>query len=192
LNLSDALGMVFRKSPVLRVRRAMQSANEIGLETNAQEIELQIISGGNPERVIEAAGLCRDLGIKCEFKRLLYIDLAGKDPVEIVKNSLVPKRYTFSKFSPRLQEEISGFTKSGDFVKAKVTIIYSPPIGFEESYAPDFLHERLAVKTGLIIFQSPNAKDLSLRKEEHGVVLLSLARTHLESTQKCEVDFQLE
>jgi uncharacterized protein YqfA (UPF0365 family) len=87
----DLVGMRLRKvSPVLIVRN-MITATKAGLTIDQGKLEAHYLAGGNVTKVINALISADKANLGLTFERATAIDLAGRDVLEAVKMSVVPK-----------------------------------------------------------------------------------------------------
>jgi len=88
---SDLVGMRLRKvSPHIIVRNLIAST-KAGLHLNASELEAHYLAGGNVTNVTNALISANKANLPLTFEKAAAIDLAGRDVLEAVKMSVVPK-----------------------------------------------------------------------------------------------------
>ena len=88
---SDLVGMRLRKvSPHIIVRNLI-AATKAGLHLNASELEAHYLAGGNVTNVTNALISANKANLPLTFEKAAAIDLAGRDVLEAVKMSVVPK-----------------------------------------------------------------------------------------------------
>ncbi len=88
---SDLVGMRLRKvSPHVIVRNLIAST-KAGLHLNASELEAHYLAGGNVRNVTNALISANKANLPLTFEKAAAIDLAGRDVLEAVKMSVVPK-----------------------------------------------------------------------------------------------------
>jgi len=88
---SDLVGMRLRKvSPHVIVRNLIAST-KAGLKLNASELEAHYLAGGNVTNVTNALISANKANLPLTFEKAAAIDLAGRDVLEAVKMSVVPK-----------------------------------------------------------------------------------------------------
>jgi uncharacterized protein YqfA (UPF0365 family) len=88
---SDLVGMRLRKvSPHVIVRNLIAST-KAGLHLNASELEAHYLAGGNVAKVTTALISANKANLPLTFEKAAAIDLAGRDVLEAVKMSVVPK-----------------------------------------------------------------------------------------------------
>ncbi len=88
---SDLVGMRLRKvSPHVIVRNLIAST-KAGLHLNASELEAHYLAGGNVTNVTNALISANKANLPLDFEKAAAIDLAGRDVLEAVKMSVVPK-----------------------------------------------------------------------------------------------------
>lgn len=91
VGLATLIGMRFRRVPPAVVVTARISAVKAGLEISSNDLEAHYLAGGNVPRVVNALISADKANIEMPFKRAAAIDLAGRDVLEAVKMSVIPK-----------------------------------------------------------------------------------------------------
>jgi uncharacterized protein YqfA (UPF0365 family) len=90
--LLTLIGMRFRRVPPSTIVTARISAVKAGLTTiSIDDLEAHFLAGGNVVRVVNALISADKANIEMPFKRAAAIDLAGRDVLEAVKMSVIPK-----------------------------------------------------------------------------------------------------
>jgi len=87
----DLIGMRLRKVPPVLVVRNMITATKAGLTIEQAKLEAHYLAGGNITKVINALISADKANLGLTFERATAIDLAGRDVLEAVKMSVVPK-----------------------------------------------------------------------------------------------------
>ncbi len=87
----DLIGMRLRRVPPSIIVEGMISSTKAGLEINMGKLEAHFLAGGNVKRVIDALISADKANIQLPFERAAAIDLAGRDVLEAVKMSVLPK-----------------------------------------------------------------------------------------------------
>lgn len=87
----DLVGMRLRKVPPVLIVRNMITATKAGLTIDQGKLEAHYLAGGNVTKVINALVSADKANIGLSFERATAIDLAGRDVLEAVKMSVVPK-----------------------------------------------------------------------------------------------------
>ncbi|HHX20627.1 MAG TPA: flotillin-like protein FloA [Clostridiales bacterium] len=91
LTILTLIGMRLRRiSPHLLVD-ALITANKAGLDVSINQLEKHFLAGGNIERVVKALISAQQAGISLTFDQTCAIDLAGRDVLEAVQMSVIPK-----------------------------------------------------------------------------------------------------
>jgi uncharacterized protein YqfA (UPF0365 family) len=85
------IGMRFRRVPPGTVVNARISAVKAGLDVSINDLEAHYLAGGNVVRVVNALISADKANIVMPFKRAAAIDLAGRDVLDAVKMSVIPK-----------------------------------------------------------------------------------------------------
>jgi uncharacterized protein YqfA (UPF0365 family) len=64
ITIGDMLGMLLRKSPVGRIRRALRAADEAGLSLTPAQIEAHALAGGHIEATVAALARARQAEVE--------------------------------------------------------------------------------------------------------------------------------
>lgn len=91
VKMSRLIGMRFRRISPQKIVNAYIQANKAGLDVTTDMLENHYLSGGNVERVVNALISAKQAGINLSFQTARAIDLAGRDVLQAVKMSVVPK-----------------------------------------------------------------------------------------------------
>ncbi len=95
MGLITLIGMRLRRVPPGTVITARISAVKAGLDIPLNDLfndlEAHYLAGGNVVRVVNAMISADKANIPLTFKRAAAIDLAGRDVLEAVKMSVIPK-----------------------------------------------------------------------------------------------------
>lgn len=91
IGLFALVGMRLRRVPPGIVITARISAVKAGLDLSTNDLEAHYLAGGNVVRVVNALISADKANIPMTFKRAAAIDLAGRDVLEAVKMSVIPK-----------------------------------------------------------------------------------------------------
>jgi len=87
----DLVGMRLRKvSPQVIVRNLI-SATKAGIDVDLSLLEAHYLAGGNPTTVVNALISANKANLDLGFEKAAAIDLAGRDVLEAVKMSVLPK-----------------------------------------------------------------------------------------------------
>lgn len=87
----DLIGMRLRRVPPSIIIDSMIAATKAGLEVEQGKFEAHYLAGGNVKRVVNALISADKANIDLPFERAAAIDLAGRDVLEAVKMSVLPK-----------------------------------------------------------------------------------------------------
>ena len=87
----DLMGMRFRKIPPQIIVRSMITATKAGIILEVGKLEAHYLAGGNVEKVVMALVSADKAQLGLTFERATAIDLAGRDVLEAVKMSVIPK-----------------------------------------------------------------------------------------------------
>ncbi len=91
VGLLTLVGMRLRRVPPGTVITARISAVKAGLSVSLNDLEAHYLAGGSVARVLNALISADKANIPLPFKRAAAIDLAGRDIVEAVRMSVIPK-----------------------------------------------------------------------------------------------------
>jgi uncharacterized protein YqfA (UPF0365 family) len=91
VGLFTLIGMRLRRIPPNTVITARISAVKAGLDLSVNDLEAHFLAGGNVVRLVNAMISADKANIPLPFQRAAAIDLAGRDVLEAVKMSVLPK-----------------------------------------------------------------------------------------------------
>nr|WP_272417070.1 flotillin-like protein FloA [Polyangium jinanense] len=91
VGLSSLIGMRFRRVPPGVIVNGRISAVKAGLDVSTNDLEAHYLAGGNVTRVVNALISADKANIHLPLKRAAAIDLAGRDVLDAVKMSVLPK-----------------------------------------------------------------------------------------------------
>lgn len=114
LTIIMLIGMRLRRISPHRLVDALITATKAGLNINLNQLEKHFLAGGNVERVVKALISAQQAGIKLPFEQACAIDLAGRDVLEAVRMSVIPKVIE----SP----SVAAVAKDGIEVRAKARV----------------------------------------------------------------------
>ncbi len=89
--IRDLIGMRLRKIPPHIIVRNMITATKAGIPIEVGKLEAHYLAGGNVEKVVNALVSADKARLGLTFERATAIDLAGRDVLEAVKMSVLPK-----------------------------------------------------------------------------------------------------
>jgi len=87
----DLVGMRLRKIPPNVIVRALITATKAGIPLESGKLEAHYLAGGNVDKVVMALVSADKANLGLAFERATAIDLAGRDVLEAVKMSVIPK-----------------------------------------------------------------------------------------------------
>jgi len=114
VGLFTLVGMRLRRVLPAKIIRPKIKASKAGLDVTINELESHYLAGGNVDRVIDALIAAGKAEITLTLKRATAIDLAGRNVLEAVKMSVIPKVIE----TPL----IAAIAKNGIEVKAKAKV----------------------------------------------------------------------
>lgn len=91
VSILTLIGMRLRRVPPAMVVTSRISAVKAGLDIPLNDLEAHYLAGGNVQKTVNALISADKAGILMTFKRAAAIDLAGRDVLEAVKMSVIPK-----------------------------------------------------------------------------------------------------
>jgi len=87
----DLIGMRLRKVPPSIIIKSMIAATKAGITVYQGKLEAHYLAGGNVIKVVNALISADKANLGLSFERAAAIDLAGRDVLEAVKMSVLPK-----------------------------------------------------------------------------------------------------
>jgi uncharacterized protein YqfA (UPF0365 family) len=87
----DLVGMRLRKIPPYIIVRSLITASKAGIPLETGKLEAHYLAGGHVEKVVNALVSADKANLGLTFERATAIDLAGRDVLEAVKMSVIPK-----------------------------------------------------------------------------------------------------
>jgi uncharacterized protein YqfA (UPF0365 family) len=87
----DLIGMRLRRVPPTVIVNSMITATKAGIIVEQGKLEAHFLAGGNVPRVINALISADKANLGLSFERAAAIDLAGRDVLEAVNMSVLPK-----------------------------------------------------------------------------------------------------
>ena len=91
VKIISLVGMRFRRISPQKIVNAYIKARKAGLDITTDMLETHFLAGGNIERVINALISARQACISLSFTTACAIDLAGRNVLEAVQMSVLPK-----------------------------------------------------------------------------------------------------
>lgn len=91
VSLFSLVGMRLRRVPPSLIVTQLIAATKAGLNVNTNALEAHYLAGGNVRDLINALIAADKASIGLSFERAAAIDLAGRDVLEAVKMSVLPK-----------------------------------------------------------------------------------------------------
>jgi len=91
LTIFTLIGMRLRRISPQRLVDSLITSSKAGLNLTVNQLEKHFLAGGNIERVVKALISAQQAGIKLTFEQTCAIDLAGRDVLEAVQMSVIPK-----------------------------------------------------------------------------------------------------
>ena len=91
VGIFQLVGMRVRKVIPSRIVNPMIKATKAGLNVSINKLEAHYLAGGNVDRVVNALIAAQGAGIPLGFEQSCAIDLAGRDVLNAVQMSVLPK-----------------------------------------------------------------------------------------------------
>ena len=91
VRIVSLIGMRFRRISPQKIVNAYIKARKAGLNVTTDMLETHYLAGGNVERVINALISAKQAAIDLSFTTACAIDLAGRDVLQAVQMSVLPK-----------------------------------------------------------------------------------------------------
>ena len=91
VRIISLIGMRFRRISPQKIVNAYIKARKAGLDVTTDMLETHYLAGGNVERVINALISAKQASINLSFTTACAIDLAGRDVLQAVQMSVLPK-----------------------------------------------------------------------------------------------------
>ena len=91
VKIISLIGMRFRRIAPQKIVNAYIKARKAGLQITTDMLETHFLAGGNIERVINALISAKQASINLSFTTACAIDLAGRDVLQAVQMSVLPK-----------------------------------------------------------------------------------------------------
>ncbi len=91
VSISSLIGMGFRRIPPQKIVNAYIQGRKADLDVTTDMLETHYLAKGNVERVINALISAKQAGINLSFETARAIDLAGRDVLQAVQMSVLPK-----------------------------------------------------------------------------------------------------
>lgn len=110
VTIGSLIGMRLRRVPQDRVVLPLIAAVKAGVAVNLNQLETHYLAGGNVDRVVQALISAHRAQIPLTFEKAAAIDLAGRDVLDAVKTSVLPKVIE--------TPVVSGVSKNGVELKA--------------------------------------------------------------------------
>ncbi|MBN2491717.1 MAG: flotillin-like protein FloA [Planctomycetes bacterium] len=123
ISILQLIGMSFRKVNAAVIVRSKIMAVQASLQVGTQELEAHYLAGGNVPNVVRAMIAADRARLPLDFKTARAIDLAGRDVLDAVRNSVLPKVIDCPK-AEGPKTSIAAVAKDGIqlMAKARVTV----------------------------------------------------------------------
>ncbi|MEE2960118.1 MAG: flotillin-like protein FloA [Myxococcota bacterium] len=113
VGIVDLIGMRFRKVPPSTIVQARIMAHQAVVPLNLKSLEAHYMAGGHVTLVVQALVSADRAGIGLNFQRAAAIDLAGRNVLEAVKMSVLPRVITTPKITAMAKDgiQVSAYVK---------------------------------------------------------------------------------
>ncbi|MFO7636697.1 MAG: flotillin-like protein FloA [Clostridia bacterium] len=91
VGLFSLIGMKLRRVVPAMIIKPMIKATKAGIDVTINKLETHYLSGGNVDRVIDSLIAAQRADIPLVFEKAAAIDIAGRNVLEAVKMSVIPK-----------------------------------------------------------------------------------------------------
>lgn len=91
LTIFTLIGMRLRRISPQRLVDTLIMSSKADLNLTVNQLEKHFLAGGNIERVVKSLVSAQQAGIKLTFEQACAIDLAGRDVLQAVQMSVIPK-----------------------------------------------------------------------------------------------------
>ena len=91
VKIFSLIGMRLRKIPPSKIVIPLIKATKGGLSVNQNDLEAHFLAGGNVDRVVDALIAGQKAAIPLDFKKAAAIDLAGRDVLQAIRMSVIPR-----------------------------------------------------------------------------------------------------
>ena len=91
VKIFSLVGMRLRKIPPAKIVIPLIKATKGGIQLNQNDLEAHFLAGGNVDRVTDALIAAQKAAIALDFKKAAAIDLAGRDVLQAIRMSVIPK-----------------------------------------------------------------------------------------------------
>lgn len=184
ISFIERLGMRLRKTPVKLISRNYELAKKNQIDVQVHQLEAHYLAGGNVDSLIQALILTKNAGKEIAFNRLVAVDLAGKDVIEVVKATFDEKEYSFDQYSSKFADKICGYCKDQSEVSAKCEVKYHKTINDAFASRLDLLQEHLSARIAFYINTAKSLETLDLEKDIHKTSLLKIATEIMPGTKE--------
>jgi uncharacterized protein YqfA (UPF0365 family) len=124
VRIRDLIGMKLRRVPPHQVVLTYISAVKAGLEMTTGMLEAHYLAGGSMQNVVRAMIAADKANIELKFQQAAAIDLAGRDIVDAVKTSVIPRVIDCPDPAKTATGMLDAVAKDGIrlLIKARVTV----------------------------------------------------------------------
>jgi len=183
INMMHLTGMVLRKVDLKVVVDSYIMALKGGLDIGLDHLEAHHLARGNVRLVVMALIAAKKAHYPLTFVQAAAIDLAGKNPLDVVREGAVEWEYEFDQMGPHTPMPIEGTCGDGSRVRASVKVRYSRLVkrGPSEEFP---LQAEVAGRILAYINDADSFADLDRARERHESELLDFSKTAMQGRLK--------
>lgn len=194
VSIVDRIGMMLRRTPVLRVVRCVKKAEAEGIDLDIYQIEAHSLCGGNIEAVTDGLIFAKQNGVDANWMTLCALDLSGRDIGAMLEQCVNTHTVTFATYTPDGKEPIQGYCADGQPVRATLTMDFKLPVRLAAPEAAkaalEQIQERLATRASVYIHTSPGIDALTNSRMTHESELVTLAAKIIATTEAIRIEYE--
>lgn len=179
ISMTRLTGMMLRKVDLKVLVDSYIMAVKGGLDIGLDHLEPHHLARGNVLLVVMALIAAKKANYPLTFAQAAAIDLAGRDPLDEVREGAVDWEYEFDQMGPHTPKPIESTCGDGSRVSASVRVRYSRPVkrGPSEEFP---LQAEIAGRIVGYINDSDSFADLERARERHESELLDFGKTAMQ------------
>jgi hypothetical protein len=183
INMMRLTGMVLRKVDLKVVVDSYIMAVKGGLDIGLDHLEIHHLARGNVQLVVMALIAAKKAHYPLTFAQAAAIDLAGRNPLDEVREGAVDWEYEFDQMGTHTSKPIEGTCGDGSRVGASAKVRYGRPVkrGPSEEFP---LHAEIAIRVLAYINDADSFADLERARERHESQLLDFGKAAMRGRLK--------
>ena len=163
-------------------------ARKGGLDIGLGDLETHCLARGNVPRLVMALVAAKKTHYPLTFEQAAAIDLAGRDPLEEVKEGAVDWEFEFSHMGPNTPQLIEGNCRDGSRARASVKVRYSRPV--KQGPSEEFpLQAEIALRVLTYINDAKSLWYLENSRDRHASELLDFGQSAMTGLQSLELRY---